>query len=179
MTKLSVSNYLARLQTDPFDQASVEGLREVVASRDPEALGDDPVRLLELARVGHERRAEFYAAAALIEIEAAMIDDDPSFKAALYRELGRLRREELLDERGAVVAYEAALELDPEDDESQEALEQLEHAAASWRQIAERFIEEASTASDPTLKASFLSRAASTLWIHGGPEEHARVDDLF
>ena len=40
MTKLSVSNYLARLQTDPFDQASVEGLREVVASRDPEALGE-------------------------------------------------------------------------------------------------------------------------------------------
>src|SRR5690606_13910978 len=108
---------------------------------------------LELARVGHERRSEFYAAAALIEIEASMVDDDPAFKAALLRELGRLRREELLDERGASAAYQSALEIAPEDDESEEALEQLEHAAGSWRQIADRFVDEAQAASDPTLKA--------------------------
>src|SRR5690554_3498159 len=170
MTKLSVSNYLARLQKDPFDAESIAGIKAIVESGDQEALGDDPVRLLESARVGHERRAEYFAAAALIDIEAQMVGDDPSFQAALYRELGRIRREELLDAVGATEAYEKVLEIEPENEQAEEALEQMEHAEKSFSDIAGRFIEEAEAASDPTLKSSFLSRAAATLYVYGGAD---------
>lgn len=179
MTKLSVSNYLARLQKDPFDAESIAGIKAIVESGDQEALGDDPVRLLESARVGHERRAEYFAAAALIDIEAQMVGDDPSFQAALYRELGRIRREELLDAVGATEAYEKVLEIEPENEQAEEALEQMEHAEKSFSDIAGRFIEEAEAASDPTLKSSFLSRAAATLYVYGGADAHEKVDELF
>lgn len=179
MTKLSVSNYLARLQKDPFDVESIAGIKAIVESGDQEALGDDPVRLLESARVGHERRAEYFAAAALIDIEARMVGDEPSFQAALYRELGRIRREELLDAEGALEAYQKVLEIDPEDEQAEEALEQMEHAESSYQDIAARFVEEAEAASDPTLKSSFLSRAAATLYMYGGEESREKVDELF
>ena len=73
----------------------------------------------------------------LIRLETSLTEDDPGFQAVLYKELGRICHEELLDPEGAVAAYRNALELLPEDEEVEMALEEIEQATEKWRPIAE------------------------------------------
>lgn len=180
MAALTVSNYLGMLQDDPDDAESFRGLREALESGDWERIGEEPLRLLEAARHGHERRGELQAVAWLIELEADFLsEDDPVFRGALYKELGRLRHEELLDDEGALEAYRRSQELRPGDPEVEMAIEEIEQAAEKWRQIADRFIEEAADASDATLKTSMLTRAASLVWQYRPKGKAREADKLF
>jgi len=182
MAPLTVSNYLGLLQTDPDDEAAVEGLRAAVASDDPAVRGDDPVRLIEAARQTHEARNEFRAAAWLIEVEAALVaEDDPELFVALQRELGRIRQEELLDDPGAREAWGAALAMRPDDPELEARLAQVDEVQSQWNAIVDRFLDEAKGASDATLKTSLLTRAAGLVWQYEPDEStrNLRVDDLF
>ena len=179
MASLTVSNYLAMLQDDPENRESFEGLRDALASGDPARVGDQPMRLLEAARHQHEKHGETQAVAWLIELECLHDDDDPRFQSALYKELGRLKHEELLDDAGALEAYRKALELKPGDEDVEIAIEEIEQAAEKWRAIADRFIEEASDASDASLKASMLARAASLVWQYRKKGRAKEVDKLF
>ncbi|MCB9626668.1 MAG: tetratricopeptide repeat protein [Sandaracinaceae bacterium] len=178
MSALTVSNYLGNLQDNPHDAAAYEGLKEAVASKDPARLGEAPLRLIELARGRHEQRGEHQAAAWLIDVEIGMSDDDPDFQLALLKELGRLRAEELMDTAGAIEAFSLAQSLREEDDTA-EQIEQLEAAEKSWREIADRFIAEAEDASDPSLKASMLVRAAALSWQFRKKGRAKEVDTLF
>ena len=180
MAALTVSNYLGMLQEDPDDAESFAGLREALESGDWERIGEEPLRLLEAARHGHERRGELQAVAWLIELEAEFLsEDDPVFRGALYKELGRIRHEELLDDAGALEAYRRSQELRPGDPEVEMAIEEIEQAAEKWRQIADRFIEEAADASDATLKTSMLARAAGLVWQYRGKGKARETDKLF
>ena len=177
MGGLSVANYLGMLQEDPENTEVYESLRSALSNG--ESAGDDPVRLLEHARILHEQRGELRAAAWLIELEAPLISDDPDLEAALFKELGRLRHEELLDDEGAKEGYERALALRPGDTEIQEAIEQVELSQSKWKELAKRFVEEADAASDPTLKTSLLTRAASLIWQYKKRGKDKEVDQLF
>lgn len=179
MASLTVSNYLGMLQDDPDDETSFQALADVLAEGDPKVVGEQPLRLMEAARARHERHGELQAVAWLIQLEAGISDDDPQFKAALLKELGRIRHEELLDDEGAVAAYRQALELKPGDEEVEVALEEIEQTGEKWRPIADRFIEEASDASDAGLKASMLARAGTLLWQHQKKGRNKAVDKLF
>ncbi len=180
MAALTVSNYLGMLQDDPDDAESFASLREALDSGDRERIGEAPLRLLEAARHGHERRGELQAVAWLIELEADFLsEDDPTFRGALYKELGRLRHEELLDDAGALEAYGRARELRSGDSEVETAIEEIEQAAEKWRQIADRFIEEAADASDATLKTSMLTRAAGLVWQYRQKGKARETDKLF
>ncbi|MDW8362655.1 MAG: tetratricopeptide repeat protein [Myxococcales bacterium] len=182
MPRLTLSQYLGMLQEDPDDESAFEGLQAVVASGDPELLGDDPVRLLELARVGHEQRWELRAAAWLIEVELPLVAGDPDLAAALLKELARLRREELLDDRGAREALARAAQLRPGDTELADAIEQIDEAIASWKEVSRRLVEEADAATEPALRLGLLVRAASLVWQHGPRNKKNRdreVDRLF
>ncbi|MCB9619521.1 MAG: hypothetical protein H6724_08740 [Sandaracinus sp.] len=167
------------LRDDPEDHTAVEGLREALASGDPERIGEQPDRLIEVARHGHERRGELQAVAWLIEVELEGGDADPRFQAALYRELGRLAHEELLDDAKAQTAYRKAHELDPSNEEVELAIEEMEHAAEKWRAIADRFLEEAKDASDPALKASLAARAGGLVWQYRTKGKNKEVDKIF
>jgi tetratricopeptide (TPR) repeat protein len=179
MAELTVANYLASLQDDPWDQVAFQGLNDVIASGDQTRLGKDPVRLLEFARRNHEVRGESLAAAKLMEGEIALVGSDPDFAAVLYRELGRIRRDELMDDTGAREAYTKSLELRPGDEEVQRTLEQMEQVGARFQEIADHFIEQAKTATDATLKTSLLVRAATILWQHKKKGKNKDVDRLF
>ncbi len=179
MASLTVSNYLGMLQDDPENRESFEGLRDVLASGDPALLGDQPMRLLEAARHEHEKHGETQAVAWLIELESSHSDDDPRFQAALCKELGRIKHEELLDDAGALEAYARALELKPGDEDVEVAIEEIEQSAEKWRAIADRFIDEAKDASDASLKASMLARAAGLVWQHRTKGRNKEVDKLF
>lgn len=177
--KLKLSNYLGILRDDPEDSAAYEALKALASQRDTARLGEQPVRLLEAARQAHEAKGELSAVAGLIEIEALLVDDDPGFGARLWKELGRLRAEELLDAEGARAAYDKAFEMLPDDPEVEEAVKRLDQSARSWRKFAKRFIEEANGATDIALKTSLLVRAAALVWQHKKKNREEETDDLF
>jgi golgin subfamily B member 1 len=179
MADLTVANYLAALQDDPWEQAAFDGLAEVLATGDLARVGKDPVRLLEFARRNHEVRGESFAAAKLMESEISLVSGDPDFAAVLYRELGRIRRDELMDDAGARAAYARALELRPGDEEVQRLIEQIDQVSERFQEIADHFIEQANQATDATLKTSLLVRAASILWQHKKKGKNKDVDKLF
>lgn len=161
---LKLSNYLGILRDDPEDRAAYQGLSELVEARDPARLGAEPVRLLEAARQVHEARGEFVAVAKLLEVEARLLEDDPAFASSLWKELGRLQADELLNAEAAAEAYSRAQRLSPDDTEIADALTALEQAHTSWRKFAKRFIDEADSATDLALRVSLLLRAASLVF---------------
>jgi len=179
MASLTVANYLGMLQDDPEDPSAFEGLREALQSGDPERVPESPLRLLEAARHAHEKRGELQAVAWLIELEANISEDDPSFQAALYKELGRIRHEELLDDPGAIEAYQKCLAINGEDEDVELAVDEMTQTSEKWRQIADRFIEEASDASDATLKTSMLARAGALVWQYRKKGRARETDKLF
>jgi len=183
MAELTVANYLGMLLEDPYDARLVDELRELLGSEpangNADESGQSPLRLLEAARGGHERRGEFLAAASLMEIESELITDDPEFRQVLLKELARIRRDELMDDRGALEAYERLGGLESDDPEVAQAVEQIVQAKDKWREIAHRFVEEARQAADPRLKTSLLSRAASLVWQYGAEEDHQQADAIF
>ncbi|MFI5308218.1 MAG: tetratricopeptide repeat protein, partial [Polyangiales bacterium] len=178
--QLRLSNYLGILRDDPEDEGAYQGLKSLVEQRDPNRLGEQPVRLLEAARQAHEAKGELAAVAWLIEIEALLIDNDAAFATNLWKELGRLRAEELLDAVGAKDAYEQALRLSPSDSEVLEGCKRLEQDEKGWRKFVKRFTDEAESATDVALKTSLLLRAASLVFQHNkkkGRDDEA--DGLF
>ena len=140
MSELTVANYLGLLLENPYDTQLVDGLRGLLKSPEPANDGQDPLRLIEAARGGHERRGEFLAASWLMELESELVSDDPDFQKVLVKELGRVRREELMDDRGALDAYERLGGLDSDDPEVAQAVDQIQHVEEKWAELARRFI---------------------------------------
>ena len=114
-----------------------------------------------------------------MELESELVSDDPDFQRVLVKELGRLRREELMDDQGALAAYEKLGGLHSDDPDVAQAVDQIQHIEEKWTEIAERFIEEARDAADPRLKTSLLTRAASLMWQYGGEETVQQSDAIF
>ena len=179
MSELTVANYLGLLLEDPYDTQLLEGLRELLKSPEPANDGHDPLRLIEAARGGHERRGEFLAASWLMELESELVNDDPEFQTVLVKELGRVRRDELMDDQGALVAYARLGGIDSDDPEVAQAVDQIRQVEEKWAELARRFIEEARDAADPRLKTSLLTRAASLMWQYGGEATAEETDAIF
>jgi tetratricopeptide (TPR) repeat protein len=177
--RLKLSNYLGILRDEPEDDSAYEALKALVEKRDVARLGEQPLRLLEAARQAHEAKGEMSAVARLIEVEALLIDDDPAFATSLWKELGRLRADELLDAEGAQNAYAKALQLTPEDGEALEGRKRLEQDEKSWRKFTKRFVDEAAGAGDVALKTSLLLRAASLVWQYRKKGRDDEADELF
>lgn len=176
---LDVPHLLGLLQEDPDHADALRELHEAIASGDPARLGSDPLRLVGAARRLHQERGETWTAAQLLDLEAQLSAGDPDREAALRKELGRMQREELLDDAAARAAFERARALRPGDDEIQEALEQLGTAEANWKEIAKRFVDEAESASDATLRTSLLVSAASLVWKYKKRGRDKDTDRLF
>ncbi|MFO0680476.1 MAG: tetratricopeptide repeat protein [Sandaracinus sp.] len=176
---LTVSNLLGALQESPDHEQTIVDLREALASGDRARTGDAPMRLIALAREQHEARHEPMAAAGLLAIEIDHTRDDVDRRASLLVRLGRLHREELLDDESAKAAFKAALELRPGDGDIEEAIEAIEAAEANWKDIAKRFVGEADTTSEPSLKTSLLVSAATLVWKYKKKGRDKDVERLF
>jgi tetratricopeptide (TPR) repeat protein len=176
---LKLSNYLGILRDDPHDDEAFAGLKALVQSRDAARLGDQPVRLLEIARGAHEARSEPVAVARLLEAEALLVAGDADFEASLWKELGRLRAEQLLDPHGALEAYQRAATLRRGDAEVTDAIKRIEQAEANWGKFVKSFTDEAETAGDVALKSSLLVRAACLVWQYKKKGREKESDKLF
>ena len=177
MGDLTVSNYLGMLQDDPNDRSAIEGLRRLL--QDNSASPKQYVRLLETARGQHERLGEFRATAWLMEIEASLLDEHDSFRDVLYKELARIRRDELMDDAGALELLRGLNANGSRDAELSQQIEKLDQAGAKWQDIAKRFAEEARECSDVRLKTSLFVRAASLIHQHAGVKRRKESDRLF
>jgi len=176
---LKLSNCLGILRDDPDNEVALSTLAEIVEQGDADRLGEEPVRLLEVARAGHDERGELAAAADLIAIEVKLSSTDAELRLSLLKELGRLRSEHTLEPALASAAYEQAKELAPDDREITDALRKLEQAEGSWRKFAKRFVEEADSATDISLKTSLLVRAACLVWQYKKKGRNKETDSLF
>ena len=179
MAALTVSQCLGMLLADPDSEPALEGLLDALTSGDAARLGVGPAALLELARRGHAQRGEVATAAKLLELEVTLVEGDPDREAELWKDLARLRRDSLLDDKGAHEALEKVVALRPGDEDAREQLVQLEQVASSWKEIGKRLVEEAAGATDPTLRSSVLQRAAVLVWQYKKRGRDKEVDALF
>ena len=180
--ELRLAQYLGILRDDAFDADALAGVRALIEEPGGEArtarLGDNPVRLLEKARQGHEERGELVAVAHLLEAEAQLVSDDAGFAGKLWKELGRVRAEALLEPEAAHAAYEKALALLPGDTEIEESIRRLDQEEKSWKKLLKRFEEEADAASEPRLKAVLLTDVAALTWQYKKKNREPETEKL-
>src|SRR5262245_9860872 len=114
MALLSLQRQLLALESAPNDERLVEPLKKHVAHL--RGGSGRLMRLLETARAKHAQRGQYRAAAVLIEVEAALAQDDAEFMRELRKERARIYAEELFDFQAALAAYDALSEDLPKKD---------------------------------------------------------------
>ena len=179
MAALTVSQCFGILLEDPEDEKAFDGLLDALTSGDEKRRGPEPLKLMEAARLGHMQRGETQTAARLLDLEIVATEKDPDREAALWKELARIRAEELWDDKGARDAYGKAMSLRPGDQEIHKAIEALDQASAKWKDLAQHFVTQANEASDNSLRASLLLRAAALIWQYKKKGRDKDVDALF
>ena len=153
------------LQDDPENADAWTDVEDVATS--PGEHGAQILRVLEEARARHEGYRDWPAVARLLELEIPL-ESDVSVMASKEGELARVFQEELLDEDGALDAYRRLAELRPEDGTVQQAIRQIETAAARWSETAETYLVEALECEDAAIQARLLASAADTTFRFGG-----------
>jgi len=170
MTAKSIKSALGLLQDDPDNQEAWGSLRQEVEGA--HGMGrDDLASLLEAARRAYEVRREYEAVGRLLEIELVAARGTDR-ELPLLAERARVFDEELLDDTGAKVAYEALLALKPDDEGAAEALERAAAKRAKWRDLFDRYVQEARSG-DPGFRSSLLVSAAEVVYRYGRDDGRA------
>jgi len=164
MSAKSIKSALGLLQDDPDNQEAWATLREEVEGPD-RMVQDDLAALLEAARRAYEVRREYEAVGRLLEIEL-VVARGTDREGPLLAERARVFDEELLDDAGARAAYEALLVLTPDDENASEALERAAAKRAKWRDLFDRYVQEAHSG-DPGFRSSLLVSAAEVVYRYG------------
>src|SRR5580704_15765207 len=176
MSAKTIKSALGLLQDDPDQEQAWQELRaDVAAGSDMSA--DELRRLLEAARRAHDARREADAVARLLEIEAEAAKGTPR-EAELVAEWARTLDEELLDDEGATGAYARLLELRPGDHGAQEGLERSEAKRGKWRDLVERYVQEAHGTGDAGFRSSLLVSGAEVTYRFGTEKDRRRVEPL-
>ena len=172
MSAKTIKSALGQLQDDPDHAQAWRELRAEVAG-DPGMSSEELLKLLEAARRAHEGRREIEAVARLLDVESVAARGSPR-EAELVAELARVLDEELLDDEGARAAFERLAALRPGDAHAAEALERADARRGKWRDLVQRYVQEAEGAAEGTFRSSLLVSAAETAYRFGrgggGPE---------
>ncbi len=173
MALFSLQRQLLALECAPDDSALVEPLKSHV--RQVRGGGERLMRLLEAARAKHVQRAQFSAAAILIEIEAGLSKGDEDFVRALLKEQARIYAEEVFDFGAALAAYDRLCEGAPKKDSLSKQRARLAADLENMSQAVERDLEQGRATGD----IQALLRAACLCWRANKPEVQAQADDIF
>lgn len=177
MSAKTIKSALGLLQDDPESVQAWQSLRDEIGG-DPGMASDDLLKLLDSARRAHEARREYDAVARLLGIEVDATQGTPH-ELPLLTELARVLDEELLDDQRAQAVYDRLLSLRPTDGDVADARERGAAKRAKWRELVERYVQEASRTADPTFHSSLLVSAAETMYRYGRAEgERATVDRI-
>ncbi|HVW24349.1 MAG TPA: tetratricopeptide repeat protein [Polyangiaceae bacterium] len=159
MDSQTIRTALGELQEDPERKEAWKLLS--VAIREPN--GDlqlpDALRILSRARRAHGARGETEAVADLLQIELDAAKGTPD-EVRLLAEQAAVLKDDLFDEEGALLASLRILELVPNEPAAAESVGDSEDKRGRWRELAQTYLDEASTAPDDVYKSSMLMRAA-------------------
>jgi tetratricopeptide (TPR) repeat protein len=177
MSAKIIKGALGLLQDDPDRSGGWKELRQLVDdSRDSGAMASgELLKLLDAARHAHEARREVEAVAALLEIEADAARRTPR-EPEFLAELARVLDEELLDDDRACAAYERLRALRSDDRHASEAVERSAAKRARWRDLVERYVEEARGAGDGPFRSSLLVSAAEVTYRYGSEGQQKLPD---
>ncbi|MCL2447860.1 MAG: hypothetical protein FWD17_02810, partial [Polyangiaceae bacterium] len=165
MSAKTIKSALGLLQDDPESADAWQKLRDEVAG-DRGMSSEELVRLLEAARRAHEARREHDAVACVLGVEIDVVAGSPR-EHELLTELARVLDEELLDDARAQAVYDRVLRLRPGDADATEAKERSDAKRAKWRDLVDRYVQEASRAADPAFRSSLLVSAAEATYRYG------------
>ena len=166
MSAQKIRAALGLLQDDPDNEASYNDLVEAVTSPDAGMSPGELRALLESARHAHEMRREWDAVARLLELEIGLQAGTP-VEFAMQFELARVFEDELFDDERAMSAYRRLQQLRPDDPTASEAIELGTSKRRKWKELVQRFLEEARQATDDTFKSSLLMSAGEVGYRYG------------
>ncbi|HTQ41753.1 MAG TPA: hypothetical protein VMI75_03280, partial [Polyangiaceae bacterium] len=175
MSAKTIKSALGLLQDDPDLGEAWDSLAGAVGESNMK--GDELRKLLEAARRAHEARREFGAVARLLAIEAKAAEGTDR-EAELVAEWARTLDEDLLDDDGARGAYERLAKLRPGDAMAEEAIERSEAKRGKWRDLVERYVQEAQGGGDAAFRCSLLVSAAEVTYRFGRDKDRKRVEPL-
>ena len=165
MSAKTIKSALGLLQDDPDHAQAWQQLQDEVSGDTGMAAGD-LLKLLEAARRAHEARRETDAVAALLAVDAKAASGTPR-EAELLTELARVLDEELLDDDRARAAYQQLLTLRPEDATVAEAIERSEARRTKWRDLVDRYMQEAAGTNESAFRSSLLVSSAEVIYRFG------------
>jgi tetratricopeptide (TPR) repeat protein len=171
MSAKTIKSALGLLQDDPDHAQAWQQLRDEIGG-DHGMSPEELAKLLDAARRAHDARREGDAVAKLLEIEVEAVRGTPR-EADLVAELARVLDDDLLDDRRARASYERLVVLRPKDTAAAEALERSDAKRAKWRDLADRYVQEAHGTGDPAFRSSLLVSAAEVTYRYGRSEGQA------
>jgi tetratricopeptide (TPR) repeat protein len=159
MDSHTIRTALGELQEDPDRKEAWKSLSGAVRDRSGDLPLPDALRILSRARRAHGARGEAEAVAELlsIEVDAAQGTAD---EIRLLAEQAAVMKDDLFDEEGALLASLRILELVPNEPGASASVGDSEDKRQRWRELAQTYLDEASTAPDDVYKSSMLMRAA-------------------
>jgi tetratricopeptide (TPR) repeat protein len=165
--KPAIQQYLTALAVEPEDSAALEALEEIVTAGNG---AGDPLnhRALAEARQLHLVRGDVELAVRLLDLEIAL-ENDADRRASLLFEKGNLLCDELRDEAQALSCFEQVVAQRPSDQAAKDKVEQISLVRGNWRKIVDKYLEEASNASDRGLSAA-LYLSAAELYFKNAPD---------
>jgi len=166
MSAKKIRAALGQLQDDGDNEAAWNDLFEAVTSPETGMAPAELRTLLESARRGHEMRREWDPVAKLLELEAGLNAGTP-VEFAMQFELARVFEDELFDDESAIKTYKRLLELRPGDPTADEAILRSEGKQKKWKDLVERYLEEAEQTTDDTFKSSLLMSASEVAYRYG------------
>ena len=94
-----------------------------------------------------------------MDLELALVKD-PVTEVELLKEQARILEDDVYDQKAALTLYQKALSIIPGDEELELKVESIQTERENWKQIVERFLEQATREEEPSLKAHILYGAA-------------------
>lgn len=165
MSATTIKSALGLLQDDPESAEAWERLRHEVAGNSSMP-PDELIKLLEAARRAHEARREYDAVARLLGIEVDAAAGTPR-EVELLTELARVLDEELLDDDRAQAVYDRLLALRPGDGDAADAKDRSLAKRSKWRELVDRYVQEAGRTADPAFRSSLVVSAAEATYRYG------------
>jgi len=106
------------------------------------------------------------------------IEDDPAKQADLYFRLGKIYDEKIFDSKMARRYFEETLRVRQGDQGAEEALSQIKALAGNWRDVVERYLQEAKDMEDQKVRSELLFQVAATYQKFGGKSKEKIKDVL-
>jgi tetratricopeptide (TPR) repeat protein len=177
----AIQDHLDALMDRPNDMQLLAMLSEAVKALDG-GLSGDQLDMIDSYLEELKASKDWQAVIALIDVELSHLPADHADetthlrKARLLAAKAEVLHDELFDGAAALEAYKQSLELNPDNDEVEERIEDIETQQEKWPELCAKFINEGEQATDQQLATYLFQCAAEVVWRNEPRSE--RVEDL-